>query len=84
MNQQVSLAAHKRACSGKGQAPMRAAVDGGNRDEDYKANLMGEGLEMLKNRQKRKQTDQDVQALENRVRILQRHEKTSYKKILIQ
>ena len=51
---------------------------------DYKQNLIEEGIEMLKHRQIRKQTEQDVEVMENRVRFLQRQEKTTRKKILLQ
>ncbi len=39
---------------------------------------------MLKQRQLRKQTQTEIEMLENRVRLLQRHEKTTEKRILLQ
>ena len=51
---------------------------------DYKQSLIEEGIEMLKHRKIRKQTDQEVEIMENRVRFLQRQEKTTRKKILLQ
>ena len=44
---------------------------------------MEEGIEMLKHRQERKQTEQDLEVLENRVRILQRQEKATSRQLLL-